>query len=155
MTKSFKYLDDLIHSGVKEIVLDTDIVLDAEEENEYLEGIVLDRDVVIEGKEHTIDARGKSRIFKCTGKVRIWEVIFKNGFSKDCGGAIDNSGDLTISNSEFRNNTADGDGGAVKSIGRLRIRKSVMCENVSRGEDNFGGAVFACGDSSIKKNSFH
>ena len=27
MSKNFKYLDDLIHSGVKEIVLDSNIVL--------------------------------------------------------------------------------------------------------------------------------
>jgi hypothetical protein len=26
-SKNFKYLDDLIHSGVKEIVLDSDIIL--------------------------------------------------------------------------------------------------------------------------------
>ena len=38
-SKNFKYLDELIHSGVKEIVLDSDIVLSDGEESEYLEGI--------------------------------------------------------------------------------------------------------------------
>ena len=28
MSKNFRYLDDLIHSGVKDIILDSDIVLD-------------------------------------------------------------------------------------------------------------------------------
>lgn len=35
-SKNFKYLDDLIHSGTKEIVLDSDIVLGDGEESEDL-----------------------------------------------------------------------------------------------------------------------
>ena len=47
---NFKYLDDLIHSGVKEIVLDADIVLDDGEEFNYKEGIKLDvDDLIIDG----------------------------------------------------------------------------------------------------------
>ena len=54
---NFKYLDDLIHSGVKEIVLDSDIVLSDGEESQYLKGIKLDvDDITIDGKGHSIDA---------------------------------------------------------------------------------------------------
>jgi hypothetical protein len=35
-SKNFKYLDKLIHSGVKEIVLDWDIVLSEAEQSQYL-----------------------------------------------------------------------------------------------------------------------
>lgn len=66
-SKNFKYLDDLIHSGAKEIVLDSDIVLGDGEESEYEDGIRLDvDDLIIDGNGHGIDARGKARIFECT-----------------------------------------------------------------------------------------
>ena len=74
-SKSFKYLDKLIHSGVKEIVLDSDIVLGWREEKKYLDGIKIDvDDLIIDGKNHMIDANGLSRIFFCTGK----NIIIKN-----------------------------------------------------------------------------
>ena len=67
--KNFKYLDDLIHSGVKEIILDSNIVLSNDEASEYLEGINLDvDDLVIDGNGHSIDACGKTRIFHSTSK---------------------------------------------------------------------------------------
>ena len=89
--KNFKCLDNLIHSGVKEIVLDSDIVLGDDEKYKYLNGIKLDvNDLAIDGNGHAIDARGLTRIFYCTGKnVTIKNMILKNGFSED-GGAIHN-----------------------------------------------------------------
>ena len=42
--KNFKYLDNLIHSEIKEIVLDTDIVLGDNEKSGYKDGIKLDLD---------------------------------------------------------------------------------------------------------------
>ena len=61
---NFKYLDELIHSGAKEIVLDSDIVLSDGEESEYLEGIKLDvDDLTLDGNGHIIDSHEKARIF--------------------------------------------------------------------------------------------
>ena len=40
-------LDELVHSGVKEIALDSDIVLDDDEESQYLNGIKLDVDDLV------------------------------------------------------------------------------------------------------------
>lgn len=34
-SKSFKYLHDLIHSGIKEINLDYDIILNSKEKSDY------------------------------------------------------------------------------------------------------------------------
>ncbi|SDA66143.1 hypothetical protein [Methanobrevibacter millerae] len=68
-------MDNLIHSGVKEIVLDSYIVLDSNEESHYLDGIKLDvDDLTIGGNGHAIDVQGLTRIFYCTRK----NVIIKN-----------------------------------------------------------------------------
>ena len=40
-------MDELVHSGVKEIALDSDIVLDDNEESQYLNGIKLDVDDLV------------------------------------------------------------------------------------------------------------
>ena len=67
--ESFKHLDNLIHSGLKEISLDIDIVLDDDERLEYGEGISLDiDDLLIDGNGHTIDARSHARIFFSSGQ---------------------------------------------------------------------------------------
>lgn len=76
MHENFRYLDNLVHSGEKTVVLNSDIVLDESEESEYLNGISLDVEgLTIEANGHTIDACGKSRIFYCTADVKIM-----NGF---------------------------------------------------------------------------
>ena len=96
--RNFKYLDDLIHSGVKEIILNSDIVLGDDEESEYIDGIKLDKDgLVINGNGFTVDARGKTRIFCCTGKnIIIKNITLKNGFAEKLGGAINKKeGSLT------------------------------------------------------------
>ena len=76
-SKNFKYLDELIHSGIKEIVLDSDIVLSDDEELQYLEGIKLDvDDLIINGNGHRIDAQGKTRIFEANGKNIILKTLY-------------------------------------------------------------------------------
>ena len=140
--KNFKYLDDLIHSGAKEIVLDSDIVLCDEEESEYLDGVELDvDDFVIDGNGHTIDAQCLTRIFCCTGKnITIRNITFKNGFSKHRGGAIHNYGKLRINDSEFIKNTAKEYGGAIyNDHGDLAIAGSTFTENSANWS---GGTIY-------------
>ena len=109
MQNNFKYLDELIHSGAKEIVLDSDFVLGDGEESEHLEGIMLDiDDVTIDGNGYSVDANGKARIFYCTGKnIAIKNIILKNGCAEKYGGAIFNNGGLSITQSTLKNNTAN------------------------------------------------
>ena len=138
--KNFKYLDNLIHSGAKEIVLDTDIVLGSDEKSQYLNGIKLDvDDLAIDGNGHAIDALGLTRIFYCTGKnVTIKNIILKNGFTEEGGGAIYNKGELTIIKSTLNNNTAH-IGGAIDNSGELTITESTLNNNTAQEGD--GGAI--------------
>ena len=78
------------------------------------EGVLIDRNVTINGNGFTIDAKGKSRIFKVTaGSINITDVTFKNG-KADNGGAIYFSNAIFNSNinATYINNTANWDGGA-------------------------------------------
>ena len=167
MSKNFKYLDDLIHSGKKEIVLDSDIILEDSEESEYLYGIKLDLDdIVIDGNGHAIDACEKTRIFGIKGKnIIIKNITLKNGFSQLAGGAIFNDchltikdstltknkakkggaiynnekNSLTIINSTLNENIAEEDGGAIRNNhSKLSIRRSTMNNNTAERD---GGAI--------------
>ena len=149
--KKFKYLDKLIHSGVKEIILDSDIVLGGREEKKYLEGIKLDLDdLIIDGNGHTIDAQGKTRIFHCTGKnIIIKNIILKNGFAGN-GGAIHNSGSLKITESTLQENTAQYDGGAIENEGELTIAESTLSGNIAY---RSGGAIENEGELTIAEST--
>ena len=124
MSKNFRFLDDLIHSGKRNICLGSDIRLDDDEKYEHVHGIEIDvDDLVIEGMGHFIDARHFGRIFSITGRnITIKNVVFQNGYSfsrsKDeetdgvyrnpilptgYGGAIYNRGEVTLINCHFTN----------------------------------------------------
>ena len=137
MSKNFKYLDDLIHSGLKEIVLDSDIIADDNECYNPKTRIKLDvDDLVIDGNGHTVDAREKTLMFKCFGKnITIKNLILKNSFN--C--AIENfEGEMTIVDSIFINNL--GYGGAIRNRqGKLTIINSKFKYNSARRR---GGAIF-------------
>lgn len=131
-SNGFKYLDKLIHSGAKKIVLDSDIHLSTFESLKYINGIDVDVDhLEIDGNGHTIDANNKSRIFAISAKhiiirnirfinangtaifnqrygdVEIYKCEFKDNFAKENGGAIFNSGAIYLRGCEFLNNSAN------------------------------------------------
>ena len=164
MQENFKYLDELIHSGAKEIVLTSDILLDENEESDYLEGINLDVDgLVIDGNGHSIDACAKTRIFYCTAKdVTIKNIALKNAVvavynfygvlsiskskffdnaAKVAGGAIYNNwGELNIDDSIFSDNSSACHGAALFNVnGTVNIKNSKFCRNTA---SNDGGAIY-------------
>ena len=145
--RNFRYLDELIHSGVKEIVLESDIVLDPDEKSQYLNGIKLDADdLAIDGNGHAIDARGLTRIFRCTGKnITLKNITLKKGFAKGKGGAIHNeSGEITINHSTLTGNTAKYHGGAIHNEkGEITITHSKLNNNTTQRTvyKNDGGAI--------------
>ena len=156
-TKNFKYLDDLIHSGVKEIVLDSDIVL-YDDESDSLDGIKLDvDDLVICGNGHTIDV-GERRIFYCTGKNITIKNIILSGAVNFYGGAIYNEGELTITESTLERNTALEEGGAIYNKGKLTITKSTLEENSATYNDGgyyHGGAIYNEGELTITESTLN
>lgn len=134
--KNFRYLDDLIHSGAKEIALDSDIILDEGEEREYADGIRLDADLVIDGRGHSIDACGRTLIFYNASNVAFKNIVLKNGL-----GAVYNfRGTLSISNSVLLSNRTEVTGGAIYNYwGEVDISDSELLKNVS---GCHGGAIF-------------
>lgn len=135
--KSFKYLDELIHSGAKEIILDSDIVLDENESSQYSDGIELDiENLIIDGNGHAIDACGKARIFHCSKNVQIKNMTLKNGKSSK-GGAIFNEGQMNIRDCEMTANTAS-DGGAIFNECQMNLRDCEMTANTA----SSGGAIY-------------
>lgn len=159
--KNFRYLEDLINSGKNEIKLDADIVLEASEKYRYSDGIDLSaKNLVINGNGHTIDACGKTRIFKCLiGKnITLKNITFKNGFSKERGGAIYNIGDnMAIENCTFAENVVThehGNGGAIYAGNEMTITGSAFNGNVIIGEHGNGGAISNSGKLTISKSAF-
>ncbi len=86
------------------------------------------------------------------GKMTFVNVNFSNNVSngtggEDGGGAIykDEGGKLTVFNSHFSGNTAT-NGGAIKSLlSNLQIVNTSFVNNVARGGNNGGGAIFIDG----------
>lgn len=149
---NFKELDDLIHSGVKEIVLDSDVIENDMDNYGLLEGITIDvDDLVIDGQDHIIDARRERQIFQVTGKnIVLKNITFKNG-KNHFGGAIENNGELHIINSCFRDNKGFKDGGAIQNRGKLEISNSFFKNNLA---DEIGGAIYNLGELTLQKCSF-
>ena len=151
---SFEHLDNLIHSGEKEIVLKSDIILGHNEKSKYKNGIKIDVNdlVIIDGNRYTIDACGKTRIFDCIGKnIIIKNITLKNGLSKN-GGAIINSGKLTIKDSILTNNTAKKEGGAISNEGELTITESTLIKNTAK---KYGGAISNTSHLTILKSTLN
>lgn len=152
--RDFEYLNDLINSGVHEIVLDSDIVLD-ENKSYDNDGIRLNVDnLIIDGNHHTIDACGKSRIFNIGNNknIIIKSLTFKNGFktdpgkvvydelvSKSYGGAIHTAGECIFLDCNFIGN----------KVGNSYITLSPRVEYVAKGAAIYGtkdsmSRLFSC-----------
>ena len=146
----FKYLDDLIHSGQKEIHLNSDIILNRNESVDYLNGIQINvDDIIIDANGHSIDGNELRRIFTVSGKnVTIRNMTLKNGEDKN-GGAIYNSGKLEIYNCKFLENRATNIGGAIYNDEDLTVIKSIFFKNYSKRN---GGAIGNNGDLTIENS---
>ncbi|MEE1336154.1 hypothetical protein [Methanobrevibacter sp.] len=151
--QDFRYLENLIHSGDKEIVLTSDIVLGNGENYRYDNGIKVDIDgLTIDGGGHAIDACGDVTIFKCMAKnVTIKNITLKNGYSDSLAAGIVNLGELKVINVSFKSNRAENsEGGAISNSNILYIEDC-------RFEDNhayMGGAVSNNGKVIIRNSRF-
>lgn len=150
----FKYLDNIIHSGNDEIIIDKDIILDSDEELQYPEGINVNiDDIIIDGNGHSIDANSKTSIFKITSKnVIIKNIKFKNAHS-DYGSVIynDENTNTKILSSEFNGNYGKINGGAIINYGTILFEDSKFIKNQAH---RHGGVFINHGELNIKKCLF-
>ena len=146
MLKNFKDLDNQIHSGVKEIILDSDIILEKGKSSNDDYSLKLDVDgLIIDGNGYTIDGMGKTHWILCTGRnVVIKNITIKNIklenplIKKDMWSAINNcGGELIIMDSTFKNNY--GFGGAIYNEGVLIISN---CKFTHNSAGRIGGAIY-------------
>lgn len=110
--KNFNFLNQMINDYPKKLILNEDIKLSggllSPEKRQFKDGIKLKNDdYIIDGKGHSIDADGKTRIFQIMEdkKVILENIVFKNG-NADYGGALRNEGKLELINCKFENNKA-------------------------------------------------
>ncbi len=151
------------------------IVLDAD-----LGQLWVDKPLIIEGSGAdtiTVSGGNQVRVLYITADVEIQNLTIANGratFDGDIyndpiinpGGAIYNTGNLTVSHSTFSNNTAfgnatyygTGSGGAIYNKGNLTISHSTFQNNSAGGTFAYGGGIFNTGqmivnDSILNNNS--
>ena len=113
---NFGDLNDLIHNKAEEIALTSDIVFAGMQDSAFTDGIEVDVDsLVIDGKGHVIDAAGKARIFNINaGEITLKNIVFKNAFSMEDGGAVKlNGGKVIIENCRFTDNKSNGRGACL------------------------------------------
>ena len=78
--KDFKFLNQMIGNAEEKLILNEDIKLSGFSERlKFKDGIELKKDnFTLDGKGHTIDANGKSRIFQIKGNnITLENIIFK------------------------------------------------------------------------------
>lgn len=138
---TYDYLNDLIHSGEKEIILDSDITFEGL--SKYQLGLPLNIDnLIIDGNGHTIDADNKARIFLIfeAKNITIKNITLKNGFTSLAGGAISSRGsDLKLINVTFENNCSNHGGAVYNSNSQITIKDCKCRNNVADGN---GGAIY-------------
>lgn len=112
-------------------------------------GIEIEQNITIDGKGHTIDAKGKSRIFNITGdNVTINNLVFING-NASRGGAIYAIGLVTLNNVTFISNNAS-TGGSIYAIGQMTLNTATFSNN-SAGS---AGAIYSKGKLTLNYNDF-
>ena len=151
-SKNFQYLDELIHSSANEIVLDSDIVLDFDEESEYDDGIKLDvDDLTIDGNGHVIDAKDGLCSLKNHGKnITFKNLCFKNFKSKF---PISNqSGDLIFENCRFIHNQ----GTIYNYFGNIWLKNCCFYRNyLSRSSSGYSVCIYNAKDSKAFVSDSH
>lgn len=155
--KNFKYLDELINSGEEVVNLDADIILGDDEKYKYISGIKVEPSkVIVNGNGHTIDARGKTRIFDIGSHVTFRNVTFKNGFSQKEGGAFHCIfATVKFEGCTFENNVSEKYGGAICNNGfSVTIVESVFKNNKVVGDFGRGGAIYSPGDLTVLNSKF-
>ncbi len=113
------------------------------------DGIIISKSITLDGNNHILDAKSLSRIFSITtyDNVTLKNIIFKNAYSSDNGGAIALGifyTNFSVINSTFINCHANY-GGAIFSYHDMYNERSVItaycCKFVNCYASEYGGAT--------------
>ena len=138
---NFKEFEELFKSGVKQITLTEDVILEDGEKETYENGVeIKEKGLIINGNGHAIDGKAQVSLLCIKAEVTLKNIIFENAYCECSGGAIINDGDLLIENCGFCHNTSDEFGGAIcnNRYSRLEIINSRFRKNRA----DYGGAIF-------------
>jgi hypothetical protein len=107
--------------------------------------VAIDKDLIITGPANgalTVSGGGVTRVFSIGlgNTVTLSDMTIADGAATD-GGAIQNTGDLSIFNSTLSGNNATGGGGAIGNDGTLNITNSTLSDNHATGAGSDGGAI--------------
>ncbi|MDO5861178.1 hypothetical protein, partial [Methanobrevibacter sp.] len=140
----FDTLQTLIDNADENSVIELDKNYTYNSADEITEGIIINKNITIDGKGHTIDAKGMTRIFNVQAlNVTFKNIIFANGYSNHgsaicCG--MDNTEkiDFKIVNCTFVNNTDYDQYGYYAGGGAVYIKTNEGSFNItdSRFENN-------------------
>ena len=120
-------------------------------------GIIISNSMTIIGntqKNTIINGNGTDTIFYIEPgfNISIINLTLTQGQNTDAnGGAINNQGTLTITNSTLNNNTAKS-GGAIYNQGTLTLKNRKFANNTA---NNFGGAMYGDGSYTITNCTFN
>ena len=154
---SFSELQNMINSAGKgsTINLKTDYAYDSSFKDT---GILISKPLTINGNDHTIDAKGLSRIFNVEAdNVVISKLNLINGYIDDNGGAIYWSGDGgSLKDCTLEYNTALA-GGAISWYGNNgKIISSTFNRNNATDSYGYGGAIKVNGEKiTITDSTFY
>ena len=107
----------------------------------------IESEITIEGKGYTISGIKRRRLLTAGRRsaLTLRDLTLRN-FGSQTGGAIHNSGTLSIENCTLRDNrTFSVDGGAIVNFGRLTVSDSVFSDNIadqSYNQTATGGAIY-------------
>jgi predicted outer membrane repeat protein len=112
--------------------------------------LTLARDVTITGPTDatlTLDGGSSVGLMSISAVVSISDLTFSNGSAAN-GGAINNSGTLTLSHTDFANNVSTSSGGAIYNSNGLTVEDSLFSNNQASTTSTLqisGGAIYSTG----------
>ena len=105
-----------------------------------------------------INAQGVYQIFNINPGVTVTlqNLTLTNGYSYSSGGAIDNEGKLTVSDSTFAGNTGTYGSGAIYNRfgGTVNVTGSKFTGNIATNTYGMGGAIFNYGALILSNSTF-
>jgi hypothetical protein len=111
------------------------------------------QDITIQGNHATLERAGGTGAFRLLNvskgsTVNLVNIVIRGG-EATWGGAIQNQGTLTLTNSTLTENLATGFGGAIQNTGTLTISNSSLAGNVATGA---GGAIYNTGNLTVRSS---